>query len=30
MLDTVQDAPRRLTPVTLRVILDRVCARRGG
>jgi len=26
MLATVQDAPRRLTPVTLRVILDRACA----
>jgi hypothetical protein len=26
MLVTVQDAPRRLTPVTRRVILDRACA----
>ena len=26
MLAAVQDAPRRLTPVTLRVILDRACA----
>src|SRR5271166_4996694 len=26
MLATVQDAPRRLTPVTLRVIMDRACA----
>jgi hypothetical protein len=30
MLATVQDAPRRLTPVMLRVIPDRACARRGG
>jgi hypothetical protein len=29
MLATVQDAPRRLTPVTLRAILDRACARRA-
>jgi len=28
VLATVQDALRRLTPVTLRVILDRACARR--
>jgi hypothetical protein len=29
MLATVQDAPRRLTPVTLRVIMDRACAWRA-